>query len=264
MKTFMKRFSMESARVSYRWLGNALMVAVFIPVYFVGLRYIRVMLVSGVILPAAVSLDAGPESGLLVYHEAGSTGIYVYRLDAMGVVAGDWFDGSAGDSELPATFLMPDSSQVPGKDGEGHDSGHVKPSEGSNSPGDSLKTEASESIASISETQGPEPLLLSPQSQGPVSMRSAGGKPYYLFKGFGDQFFLFGGVLLLLMGQWRHVGWLYLFHAGVSVLNVGLLLVGVTGAEIALQFMDFLIEYLIPATSMLWVVALYGTRKSAR
>jgi hypothetical protein len=193
MKFLHRTFCADSGPFSGRWFHFGLMAAAFGIFYFFVLRFVRIWLVSMVVLPAAVSLDAGPESGLLLYYEPGSTGIYVYRLDVL--------------------QLASETDEV--------------------------------------------------SVQGPVSMNAASGKPYYLFKGFGDQFFLFGGVLLMLMGQWRHVGWLFLFHAGVSTINAGLLLWGVTGTEPALQFMDFLIEYLMPATSMLWVVALYGSRSES-
>lgn len=95
-------------------------------------------------------------------------------------------------------------------------------------------------------------------TQAPVSMATPGSKPYYVFKGFGDQFFLFGGFLLILLGCYRHTAYLFGFHVGISVLNSGLLMAGVAGATWSLMLMDFFIEYLTPAVSMLWVVGVYG------
>jgi hypothetical protein len=200
----LKDFAQAGGIFASGWLRGAIMAVAFVVGYFVVLRFVRVLLVSMVIMPAAVSLDAGAEAGFLLYYEPGSTGIYVYRMDVIGAAIG--VVDSVGQQSA--------------------------------SPGDLARADSAEG--------------------GPISMTAAGGKPYYLFKGFGDQFFLFGGVMMIALGFWRHVGWLFLFHAGVSVLNVALFLLGVTGVELPLQLMDFLIEYLVPAASMLWVVVLYG------
>jgi hypothetical protein len=232
----LKDFAQAGGIFASGWLRGAIMAVAFVVGYFVVLRFVRVLLVSMVIMPAAVSLDAGAEAGFLLYYEPGSTGIYVYRMDVIGAAIGV-VDSVGQQSASPGDLARADSagqqSASPGDLARADSAGQQ-----SASPGDLARADSAEG--------------------GPISMTAAGGKPYYLFKGFGDQFFLFGGVMMIALGFWRHVGWLFLFHAGVSVLNVALFLLGVTGVELPLQLMDFLIEYLVPAASMLWVVVLYG------
>jgi hypothetical protein len=98
---------------------------------------------------------------------------------------------------------------------------------------------------------------------GPVGMANYGAKPYYVYKGFGDQFFLFAGFLLIVLGFFRETLYLYGFHVGISLLNTVLLFIGLFGCEIGLQVMDFNIEYLTPAVSLLWIIVVYGNWKTA-
>jgi hypothetical protein len=264
----LKDFAQAGGIFASGWLRGAIMAVAFVVGYFVVLRFVRVLLVSMVIMPAAVSLDAGAEAGFLLYYEPGSTGIYVYRMDVIGAAIGV-VDSAGQQSASPGDLARVDSagreSASPGDLARADSAGRESASPGdlaradsvgqqSASPGDLARAD---SVGQQSASPGDLARVDSAEG-GPISMTAAGGKPYYLFKGFGDQFFLFGGVMMIALGFWRHVGWLFLFHAGVSVLNVALFLLGVTGVELPLQLMDFLIDYLVPAASMLWVVVLYG------
>ena len=105
-----------------------------------------------------------------------------------------------------------------------------------------------------------EPVQIQPgvRTPSPVGMQSTfGDKPYYVLKGMGDQFFLFAGFVILLIGSWRYVAGLFAYQIGAYVFSVGFFFLGVAGQLWAMRVMDFLIEYANPAVALLWILVVY-------
>ncbi|MCH8524998.1 MAG: hypothetical protein LAT52_10645 [Balneolales bacterium] len=227
---------------SMKWItkgslsARLLSVLAFVVAYFVVLRFVRIFIIGVMVYPVATSIDAGRDNGFLVYHERGTTGVYVYSERYLESVSG--------------------GGEENGRSGELLDHNL------SDNTDDSGDNDLSQNLSQNQEqAASATPSAVQARPDRPVGMESRfGDKPFYLFKGFGDQFFLVGGVALLFMGFARHAGYLFGYHIVVSVLNVGLLFVGLLGFESALRLMDFVIEYLTPAVSMLWIVMVYATR----
>jgi len=216
----------------------------FIAAYFWVLRVVRVLLVGVLIWPAAESVHGGEDNGLLPWYESGTTGIYVYDQQRLDALAPEAPSGNQADTE-------PDSAQVadPGTDPTVDARSEIQ---SGSDPTVDTRSELLPGTETLPEAPSVDP---APSVDArPVAMSAAGSKPYYVFKGFGDQFFLFGGVLLLLAGLYRHTAWLFAVHLLVTLVNLVLLFIGLTGVPAALALMDFLIGYLLPAVSMLWVV----------
>ncbi|MCH8496766.1 MAG: hypothetical protein LAT57_14195 [Balneolales bacterium] len=105
-----------------------------------------------------------------------------------------------------------------------------------------------------------EPVQIQPgvRAPSPVGMQSTfGDKPYYVLKGMGDQFFLFAGFVILLIGSWRYVAGLFAYQVGAYVFSVTFFFIGLTGHLWAMRVMDFLIEYANPAVALLWILVVY-------
>jgi hypothetical protein len=219
----MSRWSMDALPV------RLVAVAAFVVTYFVVLRWVRVLVAGVLVFPAASGVDAGRENGFAVYYTPGSTGVYVYseaylarESGRMQMAADEHMQQAGGAAD---SVVVADASAAP-----------------------SAEQTEPEGISAVG---------------APVSMASGfGEKPFYLFKGFGDQFFLVGGAMLLLLGFVRHVGYLFAYHVGISVVGLALLFVGLLGYPSALRLMDFISAYLTPAVSMLWVVMVYAQRKT--
>jgi hypothetical protein len=81
----------------------------------------------------------------------------------------------------------------------------------------------------------------------------------YVFNGFGNAFFLFGGLYFLAFGHgWRPVGWLFLIHQGLSALALLSLFLAVTLHPAWLYAMNLLVTYLTPAATGMFVLGKGG------
>lgn len=80
-------------------------------------------------------------------------------------------------------------------------------------------------------------------------------KNIYVFNGFGNAFFLLGGLCLLAFGHgWRPVGWLFLLHQAITALSLVCLLLAVSTHPAWLYPMNLLVTYITPAATGLFVL----------
>lgn len=90
------------------------------------------------------------------------------------------------------------------------------------------------------------------------SAQSLGGdaeKNVYRFNGFGNAFFLLGGLYFLAFGHgWRPVGRLFLLHQAITALSLGCLLLAVSAHPAWLYPMNLLVTYITPAATGLFVL----------
>jgi hypothetical protein len=89
----------------------------------------------------------------------------------------------------------------------------------------------------------------------PASMSSGSEKNLFVFTGFGDKYFLLGGVFLFLVGvSWMHVLRLLGLHLLITVAAFLFLLLALIHSHVWLYVMNFTISYITPFLTMLYVI----------
>lgn len=79
----------------------------------------------------------------------------------------------------------------------------------------------------------------------------------YVFNGFGNAFFLFGGVYLLAVGRgWKPVGWLFLLHQAITAGSLICLFLAVGTHPGWLYPMNLLVTYITPAATGMFVLTM--------
>lgn len=79
----------------------------------------------------------------------------------------------------------------------------------------------------------------------------------HVFNGFGNAFFLFGGLYVLAFGHgWRPVAWLFLLHQGITALSLVCLFLAVTSTPAWLYPMNLLVTYITPAATGMFVLTM--------
>lgn len=241
---------------SVRKIGLAVGFVVF---YFVVLRVLRVFITGTLLLPLALSVDDGRDNGLQIFYSPGSTGIYAYSEVYLQEYWETQEDKSASyeihPQENPSdTITQSDDRSALSFD---HD---VELYDQSIEPDEAQIISDVDSGEIAAKTQPNEPVQIQPgvRTPSPVGMQSTfGDKPYYVLKGMGDQFFLFAGFVILLIGSWRYVAGLFAYQVSAYVLAVGFFFLGLAGQLWAMRVMDFLIEYANPAVALLWILVVY-------